>query len=140
MIEVKSALTNALRADPNLASMIGSYLGGSSVFPFSPIPEDATNPFVVVGGPIADSEYGVKREDVREVTVDVGVYGDANGDYEAVARPADYIRRKIRSWERVEYAVINWNVISVNAAGPLENDLDDLYGRVVSFTFILERL
>jgi hypothetical protein len=141
MIDITRGLITHLRADPNLASMLSEFSGHSAVFPASPVPETADTPFVVIGGPVSDSRFGggIKQQVTREVVTDIGVYSDANGNILAVEEPAEYLRWKLEGFNQFGEFVRNWSTPITEVTGPVLNDMDDLYGRVISVRFVMLR-
>ena len=131
---------NRLSSDAHLRNMLGTFDDLPSVFTAAPIPEMATYPFVWINASVSDIDAPVKNGTGRIVVSSIGVYSHANGDIDAVEEPAEYIRGVLSSVEKKgDTLVRGWRVTGSVPSGPVANDLDDLYGRVVSIEFTMFR-
>lgn len=139
MLDVTRGLMIHFLADPNLAVMLGEFNGRASIFPGSPIPEGATSPFVVIQGASSDSSFGIKGTMARDVTTDIGIYSEANGNVLEVDQPAEYLRWKLEGFNQTDEFVRNWETPITEVFGPIQNDQEDLYGRVLSVRFVMLR-
>ena len=138
MRDVIRGIYNQLLTDGNLRTMLGTFDGQPSIFTSTPIPEEAKYPFVVINGSASDVDAPTKNGIGRVVSAQIGIYGHHNGDIDSVEEPAEYIRGVLSSGNSDSF-VRGWRVAGSIPSGPIPNDLDDLYGRIVSIEFTLFR-
>lgn len=134
MIDLSRALVTYLRADSILARKLGSFMGHPAVFASSPVPEQATTPFIVTQA-ITDVTLDAKANVVREITQDIAIYGDDDRNAAEIEDIAEYIREKMRA----TFSVPDWTMSVLHINGPTLNDVDDLHGRVLTARIILDR-
>jgi hypothetical protein len=131
---IELALDARLRTWPGLSSL-ASYRGGLAIFTRFPVPEDAPDEFVVIAPPIADNERSTKTTRGREIVRDISTFTLATGDPTRVNQLASETREAVRRWQPTltggAYVVVG------EPSGPIANDGDDIYGRVVSARFIV---
>lgn len=134
MIDLTRAVVSHLRADTILADKLGTFRGHPSIFGTSPIPEQATTPFIVTHS-ITDTTLQTKNRLVREIDQDIGIYDDEDGSAADVESIAEYIREKLRA----HFTVPDWSMSALDVSGPVLNDTDDLHGRVLTARIVLDR-
>ena len=134
MIDLTRAIVNHLRADSILADKLGSFRGHPSIFATSPIPEQATTPFIVTHS-ISDVTLQAKNSLVRDIDQDISIYDDEDGSAADVEEIAEYVREKMRA----VFAVPDWSMSALDISGPILNDTDDYHGRVLTARIVLDR-
>lgn len=114
-----------------ITSRLASYRGAPAVFTRSPVPSDASFPFVVIRDSLSDDPFDTKTTIGREVVNDIGIYTDANGNPELVEDIAERIRDAVH---RNPVTVSGYGSFIAIAIGPVEAPTDDddrVYGRIV---------
>ena len=134
MIDLSRALVSYLREDSILAEKLGSFRGHPAVFASSPVPEPTTTPFVVTTV-VSDETLGSKSGLYREIQQDIGVYDDDDGSPADIETIAEYLREKLRT----PFTVPDWAVTKIVVNGPAINDVDDLHGRILTASIVLDR-
>lgn len=131
---------NYLLSDAYLRDMLGTFDGAPSIFTATPIPEQAGYPFAVINGSVSDVDAPTKNGSGRIVTCQTGVYAEANGDIDSVEEPAEYIRTVLGAVSRHSDSFVRgWRVVGSTPFGPIPNDLDGLYGRIITVEFSFYR-
>ena len=134
MIDLSRALVNYLRADTILADKLGTFRGHPAIFGTSPIPEQATSPFIVTHS-ITDNTIQAKNRLVRDIDQDIGIYDEQDGSAADVEDIAEYIREKLRA----PFTVPDWTMSALDVRGPALNDTNELHGRVLTARIVLDR-
>lgn len=142
MRDVTRSIYRFLKADSKLPTLIGSYAGSSSIFTSIPVPETAGNPFVSISGSVSDIDFGTKNSQMRSVSVLVGVYTDADGNVDLVEEIGEHLRdilgHKINTEAKLN--IRHWDAVVVGTSGPIVNDVEDLYGRVITVDLLLHQI
>ena len=141
MRDVTRSIYRFLQADSDLPSLLGTYVGAPSIFTSIPVPETATNPFVAISGSVSDTDEGTKNSQMRRVVVDVSAYSDADGNVDKIEEIGEHLRNilgnKIHTEAKLN--IRNWHAAVVSTTGPIVNDVEDLYGRVVTVELLLHQ-
>ena len=141
MRDVTRSIYRFLQADGDLPGLLGSYGDAPSVFTSIPVPETAGNPFVTVSGSISDTDEGTKNSQIRRVTVVVGAYADADGNVDKIEEIGEHLRNilgnKINTEAKLN--IRHWHAAVVGTFGPIVNDVEDLYGRMVTVELLLHQ-
>lgn len=134
MIDLSRSIVDYLRSDTILTDKLGSFMGHAAVFSAFPVPPNTTNPFIVTIS-IADVNLETKNRTVREVTQDIAVYDEQDGSPVVIEEISEYLREKFRA----PFAVPDWTMSGLSLSGPVLNDSDDYYGRVLTARVVLDR-
>ena len=138
MNEVKDGLYDRLIA-LGVASSISTYRTQPAIFTRNPVPEDAQFIYIVVRDSVSD-EPGLgetKTTTGRVVLHDIGVFGDEDGDPEAVENLAAQIRDGIH---RNPVTVSGYGNLIAACSGPIVAPTEDqVYGRIVQVRLELIR-
>jgi len=116
-------------------STLAAYRSTKAIFTRFPVPEDAPDEYVFVGPPIAASESGGKNLAGRAIVRDVTSVTLATGDPTRVNALASAVRSALRRWQPDLAGLAR--VIVAEPSGPIANDGDGTYGRVVSMRFVV---
>lgn len=133
---------NALVASSAVTAKLTAYKGSYPVFTHRPVPTDAPYPMIVVSPDISLTDQdGIN--DFRPVQVrDIAVYGlnDTTAKYRNV-EVLGYLVRQMFHGNRLAISVPDWNVVDINAIGPIPAPTDDdkTVARLVSLTVQLAR-
>jgi len=120
-----------------IVNRISTYDDYPAIFTRTPVPEDASMPFVVIREPFADDPWDTKTTTGRRILNDIGIYGDATGDPELVDEVARLVREAIH---RNPITVSGYGSLIAKAAGPVDAPTDDqVYGRFVTAELTLIR-
>ena len=135
MKALSAAIHARLKADATLVGLLGEYQGEPAIFTFSPVPEDAEVPYVVVGASVADVPFDAKDMRGREITRDLLVVSEEVGDSGDVDDIAERVRTLLH---RVPLVVAGWGTVLTQVAGPVEVPSDErLYGRLLTLRVVL---
>lgn len=122
-----------------VASFISTYRTQPAVFTRNPVPEDAEFIYIVIRDSVADDPGlgETKTTTGRVVLHDIGVFGDEDGDPEAVEDLAALIRDGIH---RNPVTVSGYGNLIASASGPIVAPSEDqVYGRIVQVRLELIR-
>lgn len=141
MLDATRSLYRFLQADSDLNIMLGQYSGTSAIFTSTPVPENTTLPFLVIYGSNSDVDEGTKNSRMRRVRIDVTAYSVANGNIDDIEEIGEHLRTILGNNESTEskLSIRNWGATIVGASGPIINDAEDLYGRVVTVELLLHQ-
>lgn len=115
---------------PAITSRLATYRAKPAVFTRTPVPEDATFPFVVIRDSTTDDPYDTKTTVGRDLFNDIGIYADENGNPELVEDIAERIRDAIH---RNPITVSGYGAFIASASGPIDAETDtQVYGRIVT--------
>ena len=135
MIDFTRALVSELRRDTTLADLLGTFRGHAAVFAFTPVPETAGDPFIVTSA-ASDITGRSKQEMTREVTQDVRIYTEDDGNVSAIEQIAEHVRDR---FARASFEVSDWRIVHIHSTGPTPINTDEQYGRVVTLDVMLAR-
>ena len=128
------AVYDRLTGDATLAGMLATYRGGPAVFTTDPAPGDASLPYIVTAGEVAQSPADTKVDRGRRAFRDVRCYTAADGSAMLVESMAERVRTL---FHRYELTVTGFGVIVANCVGPVAADEQDAYGRILTVEFLL---
>ena len=132
----EDAIRDVLVADSTLTAMLSTFTprgGGTAapaIFTQDPVPENAALPYVVVAGPISDEPFDAKGEPLgRDALIDIRCYTARTGSVSVVTQIASRVRTLLH---RQEVAVTGLAWIETILSGPIKQDEDETYGRVLN--------
>jgi len=134
MSVLTAAVYDRLIGDATLAGMLATYRGGPAVFTTDPAPGDASLPYIVTAGEVAQSPVDTKVDRGRRAFRDVRCYTAADGSAMLVESMAERVRTL---FHRYELTVTGFGVIVANCVGPISADEQDAYGRILTVEFLL---
>jgi len=134
MSVLTAAVYGRLTGDATLAGMLATYRGGPAVFTTDPAPGDASLPYIVTAGEVAQSPVDTKVDRGRRAFRDVRCYTAADGSAMLVESMAERVRTL---FHRYELTVTGFGVIVANCVGPVAADEQDAYGRILTVEFLL---
>lgn len=134
-MNLTSALYDWLSSDATLCAMLAIYAGGPAIFTTDPAPGNATLPYIVSAGHVADVPWDTKLSLGREVTRDVRCYAAADGSAAAIEAIAERVRELLH---RSEMEVDGHTVVVADCAGPVQADEQDAYGRILTVRLLIQ--
>lgn len=132
-----AAIYERLTGDAELAGLLGSYRGGPAVFTTDPAPGDATLPYIVTAGQVADAAFDTKTTRGRTLIRDLRCYSAASGSAATVEAIAERVRALLHR-QTLEIDGFVW--IWAECSGPIVADEQDAYGRIVTVTMTVEEI
>lgn len=133
-MNLTTAVYERLAGDPTLAALLATYEGEPAIFTTDPAPGDASLPYIVTAGEVAQAPFDAKNARGREVYRDVRCYASASGSTVTVEAIAERVRTLLHR-HRLEVAGFETWVAA--ASGPIAADEEDAYGRIVTVRWIL---
>lgn len=133
-MNLTAALYDRLAGDDTLVSFLAEYHGAAAIFTSDPAPANASLPYLVSAGEVAQRPYDTKTTRGREVWRDVRCYTPAGGSAELVEQIAERVRALLHRYALTVDGAETW---VAEASGPTAADEDDCYGRVVSLRLVL---
>ena len=133
-MNLTAAIYARLAGDATLAGLVASYRGQPAIFTTDPAPGDATLPYIVSAGDVAQRPYEAKNRGGREVFRDVRCYAPAVGSAVTVEEMAERVRALLH---RQALAVDGFELWVAQVTGPTVADEADAYGRIVSVRLVL---
>jgi len=134
MIDLSRSIVDYLRSDTILSDKLGSFMGHAAVFSSFPVPSNTEKPFIVTVS-ISDVDLDTKNRTVREILQDISIYDDQDGSPIVIEEISEYLREKFRA----PFVVPDWTMSGLSLSGPVLNDSDDYYGRVLTARVVLDR-
>ena len=133
-MNLTEAVYDRMASDGTLAALIGTYKGEPAIFTADPAPGNASLPYIVSAGQVADSAFDTKTTQGRQVWRDVRCYTPAGGSPVTVEAIAERVRALFHRYRLVVDGFETW---VAEASGPVAADEDDAYGRIVTIRLIL---
>lgn len=134
MSVLTAAVYDRMANDATLTGLISTYKGEPAIFTIDPVPGDATLPYIVTAGEIAQAPFDTKTTRGRRPFRDVRCYASADGSAVTVEAMAERVRAL---FHRYELTVVDFGVIVANCVGPIVADEQDAYGRILTVEFML---
>ena len=125
------ALYRHLAADPDLTGLLAKYNNLPAIFTVDPAPGDASLPYIVTAGEVAQSPFDTKTSRGRRLIRDVRCYARADGSAVVIEAIAERVRALLHR-QKIEIDGYRWLISDV--AGPIVADEPDHYGRVLSLS------
>lgn len=135
MSVLTAAVYDRLVGDATLVGLLAGYKGEPAVFTTDPVPGDATLPYIVTAGEVAQSPFDTKTDRGRRAFRDVRCYASALDGSTVVV---EAISERVRAlFHRYELPVDGFGVLVASCNGPVVADEDDVYGRILTVQFLL---
>lgn len=129
-------IRDVLIADDTLVDLLAEYTPPDdgepepAIFSTDPVPEDASLPFIVLSGVVADEENDLKGFiGGRDVSFDIRCYTERSGSVVLVDQIAERIREVLH---RASVPVAGLEHVDTRVSGPLAIDEPESYGRVLT--------
>lgn len=130
------ALYNELADDETLTDLLATYNDKPAIFTTEPVPGDASKPYIISAGAVAQEPNDTKTGQGRIVTRDIRCYAEADGSAETVEDIAERVRTLLH---RQALDVSGYTCIITEASGPMAADEEDAYGRIVTIRVFVEK-
>ena len=131
---ITQAFVDTLRGDPTLQGLLASYKGVAAVFTTGTIPEDAQLPFIVTDGEVSHEPFDTKTSQGHDFIRDISCHADDKGSPIQVETIANRVRAL---FHRQNIPVTGFGTMISVVTGPISNDGDRVYGRVLSVRMVL---
>lgn len=135
MSVLTQAIYNRLAGDGELVAMLNTYASAPAIFTTDPAPGDATMPYIVTAGEVAQEPFDTKQTRGRTATRDVRCYTAAGGSAATVESIAERVRALLH---RQSLAIADHEWMMAECSGPQVADEQDAYGRIVSVRITFE--
>jgi len=137
MSVLTSPFFDVMSTDAALALLLNVYNGEPAVFTIDPVPGDAVYPLIVTSGEVVRTPNEAKNCRGFFVIRDIRCYTEANGSAAVVE---DMAARVYALFHRVPLSIPGYNWIMSDVGGPIEANVNDYYGRILSVSVIARRL
>jgi hypothetical protein len=135
MSVLTQAIYNRLVGDGTLTAMLNTYEGAPAIFTTDPAPGDASMPYIVTAGEVAQEPFDTKQSRGRTATRDVRCYTAAGGSAATVEAIAERVRALLH---RQPLTIADHVWMISECSGPQAADEQDAYGRIVSLRITFE--
>jgi len=132
---ITEAIHDVLAGDGTLTAMLATYGGEPAIFTTDPAPGDATLPYIVSAGEVAQTPFDTKTTRGRVAVRDVRCYTDATGSAVVVEAIAERVRALLH---RQTLAISDFECVIAECSGPAAADGQDAYGRIVTVRLTME--
>lgn len=136
-MNLTEAIYTRMADDATLVALLAGYKSEPAVFTTDPAPGDATLPYIVSAGEVAQQPNDTKTTRGRLVWRDIRCYAPATGSAEAVEGIAERVRAL---FHRHELEVDGFELVVAECSGPIAADEDDTYGRIVTLRLVLQEV
>lgn len=134
-MNLTSAIYERLSGDATLVALLTTYEDLPAIFTTDPAPGDASMPYIVTAGEIAQSPFDTKTTRGRDISRDIRCYAPAGGSAQTVETIAERVRALLH---RQELAVDGFEWMLSECSGPIVADEQDAYGRIVSVRLVIQ--
>jgi len=134
-MNLTGAIYTLLAANTSVTDLLATYTDKDgatfpAIFTADPIPEDSTEPLLVLSGHVTDNEIETKGDaSSREIDFDIRAYTTRTGSVLAINALSEAVRTAL---QRIEIPIAGLDWITTNVSGPTVVDQDDNYGRVLT--------
>jgi hypothetical protein len=137
MSVLTQAIYNRLAADGTLTALLATYAGEPAIFTTDPAPGDATMPYIVTAGEVAQEPFDTKQSRGRTATRDLRCYTAAGGSAATVEAIAERVRVLLH---RQSLTITGHTWIITECSGPIVADEQDAYGRIVTAIITIQEV
>ncbi|MFO7740825.1 MAG: DUF3168 domain-containing protein [Anaerolineae bacterium] len=123
------ATYNVMADDATLVALLNTYGGEPAIFTTDPAPGDATKPYIVTAGEVAQEPWDTKTTRGRIATRDIRCYAPEGGSAATVESIAERVRAL---FHRQEISISGYEWVMCECTGPIAADEQDAYGRIVT--------
>lgn len=131
---LQDAIFDRLAGSATITAGIGTFQGVPAIFTRFPIPGGAPARRITISSSISDDPWDTKTSTGREVITDITVWTEESGDPSLVESLAEEVRAL---FHREPVDVTGYGNFIAVVGGPIENDDDQMYGRVISMRHVL---
>jgi hypothetical protein len=138
-MSISTAFYQRLVNDAELKTMLAQYNGIPAVFTASPVPDDASLPYVITAGQISDSTEIPAHSKTRVATQfirDIRIYADQTGSMAQIEKIG------LRVWEifhQKPLTIEGWTAIETKASRPIIYPQDGVYGLYVTVSVTMQQ-
>ena len=136
-MRLTAAVYDRMAGDATLVALLAEYEGEPAIFTADPAPGNATLPYIVSAGEVAQSASDTKTTRGRQVWRDIRCYAPATGSVETVEGIAERVRTL---FHRHELEVDGYETYIAECSGPIAADEEDAYGRIVTLRLMLQEV
>jgi hypothetical protein len=137
MSVLTQAIYDTLAGDGTLTALLATYEGEPAIFTTDPAPGDATMPYIVTAGEVAQEAFDTKQTRGRTATRDVRCYAAASGSAATVEAIAERVRALLH---RQPLTITDHEWIMAECSGPMAADEQDAYGRIVTARITIQEV
>jgi hypothetical protein len=137
MSVLTQAIYNRLAGDGTLTAMLNTYDGAPAIFTTDPAPGNATMPYIVTAGEVAQEPFDTKQSRGRTATRDVRCYTAAGGSAATVEAIAERVRTLLH---RQLLTIADHEWLLTECSGPQVADEQDAYGRIVTARITIQEV
>jgi hypothetical protein len=134
---ITEAIYDTLAGDPTLTAMLATYGGEPAIFTTDPAPGDATLPYIVSAGEVAQTPWDTKTTRGWMAMRDLRCYTDATGSAVVVEAIAERARVLLH---RQTLTIVGFVCVIADCSGPIGADGQDAYGRIVTVRLTIEEV
>lgn len=138
-MSISAAFYQRLVNDAELGTLLAKYNGMPAVFTASPIPDNASLPYVITAGQVSDSTEipaNTKNRTATQFMRDIRIYADQTGSMAKIEQIGE------RVWEifhKQPLSINGWNVLEVKASRPVIYPQDGVYGLYVTVMVTMQQ-
>jgi len=134
MKALQDAIFTRLASSATITAGIGTFAGVPAIFTRRPVPGKAPARRITISPSIGDESWDTKTSGGRDVITDVIVWHEESGDPSLVESLAEEVRDL---FHRKPVDVVGYGNWLCECGGPIENDDDQMYGRVITMRHVL---
>jgi hypothetical protein len=136
MMDIEGAIYQRLISDAAITSRVNVYRGAPAVFTFSPVPDEAALPYIVVN-PVSDIPLDTLAENGRQVVRDIACYVPNTGSVEPITRLSEAVRAR---FHRQVVTLDGYTNFLTSIVGLITAPTDrTVFGRIISVRFSLRQ-
>lgn len=128
-----AAFLTKLHNDATLTGKLSTFNAKPAIFA-TRAPEAAALPYVVLPGSVSHEGFDTKTTLGHDILKDIGCYAEESGSPVLVEDIAERVRTL---FHRQTIAVVGFTPMICLASGPIVNDGDRVYGRIVTVRLVL---
>lgn len=145
-LDLGEPLRAALLAAEHIVADLGRWNDEPAIFTRRPVPEDASDPMIIINPPAAITDDDALNSERPIVLIDLATYGrkaapGTAGDQTRLVERLAYRQRALFHRQKFSVRPEGFSVIGIVATGPIAAPVDDeeTVGRLVSLTIRLRR-
>lgn len=138
-MSISAAFYNRLMEDAELRTMLAQYNGMSAVFTASPVPDDASLPYIITAGQVSDSTeipVNTKNRTATQFIRDIRIYSEQTGSMAQIEKIGE---RVWSIFHKQPLVIDGWKVLEVKAGRPITYPQDGVYGLYVSVIVTMQQ-
>ena len=138
-MSISASFYQRLTTDAELAKMISDYNGLPAVFTASPVPANASLPYIVTAGNVSDTTdvpANTKNRTATQFMRDIRIFADQTGSMAKIEQMGE---RVWSLFHKKPLSIPGWTVLEVKAARPVIYPQDDVYGIYVTVVVTMQQ-